>query len=588
MLNQYMIKTLRPYQQDALNNLKKRLKATTHPLLLNISVGGGKSLIIAELLLWLEQAGFRALCLTLNSTLIKQNADAYNLQNGHGGIHCAGLKSKAYKELVIFGSPHSVCQGIRKKDHISRQPFNLIVVDEAHNISPHDNASMYMRIVNHYGMMAQESQYSFRIVGLTGTPYRGKNVYIVGEDQLFKEEVATITAPWLIEQGYLTKPQFGLTTKSIDFSGCKDDWFGNFKQKDLEIAIHKDERLTGEIMRELQTIPSNGIFIFASTRKHCEECARSLPEGQWAIITGDTPHDERQRILERARQGTTRYLINVNVLTVGVDVPSFDVCAWLRPTESLILYTQGIGRVLRLHPGKESALVLDYAGNIERHGDIDDPIINQALQPKASDDPEYCIPCYTCNTNNTIHARRCIGIVDDRRCDHYFQFKECPHCQIQNDTTSRYCRGCEGELIDPNEKLIYESSENPLVSFRIKKCYHQHGQSSQGYPTWKTTYITHEKINIEEYYILKSMKHYNIFYGQFLKQNVIKGAEAYWRKEDMTGNPECYFFMNTLKRINSYRYRFIDPETIQCQLKNNKYFIKKKIFREHELLIAHE
>ena len=64
---------------------------------------------------------------------------------------------------------------------------------------------------------------------------------------------------------------------------------------------------------------------------------------------------------------------------VGVDVPYFDVCAWLRPTESLILFIQGIGRVLRLHPSKQNALILDYAGNVERHGHIDDAIINAAL-----------------------------------------------------------------------------------------------------------------------------------------------------------------------------------------------------------------
>jgi superfamily II DNA or RNA helicase len=147
-------KELRPYQQETVQKLKKRLKAVTHPLLVTASVGSGKSLMIAEVLLWMEQAGYRALCLTLNSTLIQQNSETYKSQGGTCGIYAASIKSKQTEELIIFGSPQSVCNGIRDNNEISKCRFNLIVVDEAHNIDPHDRNTMFQRIINHYGLLS--------------------------------------------------------------------------------------------------------------------------------------------------------------------------------------------------------------------------------------------------------------------------------------------------------------------------------------------------------------------------------------------------------------------------------------------------
>jgi len=564
-------KTLRPYQQECLDVLVGRMKETTHPLLVNASVGAGKSLIIAELLLIMERAGYPSLCLTLNSTLIQQNADTYKLQNGNPGIYCAGLKSKDTENLVIFASPNSVCQDIKSEGRVSQRPFKLIVIDECHNISPHDNDSMYMRILNHYGFLAQQDQYSFRIVGLTGTPYRGKNVSIVGDDQLFKEEVCSITTPWLINQGYLTKPSFGsIESSSIDFSHCKVSSSGNFNTAELNKVVSQNERLTGSIMRELiQVIEGgrNGAFIFAASKKHCEECANSLPDGQWAIVTGDTPHAQRKEILEAAKQGVIKYLINVNVLTVGVDLPIFDVAAWLRPTESLVLYTQGVGRVLRLHEGKTSAIVLDYAGNLERHGDIDNPIINEALKQKDPNDPDYCIMCYTCNTLNTVHSRRCIGIVDEKRCEYYFEFKACPQCDEQNDITARECRSCRYELIDPNTKLSKLNDKHTLNV--IKAEYWVTPQGHIGYPLIQAKYICREGDAFEAHFT-NSEKSQNIAYSKFIKMHV-ENPSDYYRQMHSLHWMKHMIQETTMKT----------PTQLVCKLDQyNRFSIVKKIFND--------
>ena len=559
------MKQLRPYQKDTLSTLLKRLKETTHPLLVTASVGSGKSIIIAELLLVLERAKMSALCLTLNSTLIEQNAHTYNLQNGHAGIYCAGLKSKSCKEFVIFGSPHSVLQGIRNKENISRKKFNIIIVDECHNISPLDEQTMFRIICNHYGRMAQEDQYSFRIVGLTGTPYRGKGNSIVGPEQFFKEEICNISTGWLISQGYLVRPYFGLIdTDAYDFSQVRVNNTGKFNEKELQVVIDKNQRLTAKIMQEVQIVMQNhtGAFIFASTRKHCEECAKSLPDGKWAIITGETPHEERKRILDDARSGNIHYLISVNCLNVGVDVPSFDLCAWLRPTESLVLYTQGIGRVLRLHPGKSRATVLDYAGNLERHGDVDDPIINEALKPQPETERDYVIPCYTCSSLNTVHARRCIGIIKEKRCDHYFEFKDCPKCQTKNDITTRYCRECQYELIDPNAKLKLSTVDTyQLMVLDAEYWVSKIGEHS----AVNVAYETNDG-KVFESYTNNTEKSKNVLYAKFVRQHIDKPSSYYMK-------------LHNHEALKAMLHKAKTPHLITCTKDDyGRYLVKSKVF----------
>jgi len=568
-----MTKFLRPYQQSALDNLLSRLKQTKHPLLVNASVGSGKSLIIAELLLIMERANMRALCLTLNSTLIQQNHDAYQNQGGNPGVYCAGLNAKDCYQSVVFASPHSVVQGIKNNKDIGKQEFKLVVVDECHNINPHNNDTMFQRILNHYGQMAQEKQYSYRIVGLTGTPYRGKGDSIVGPNQLFKEEVCNITTSWLISQNYLVKPEFGLPkTESFDFSKLRVNNMGQYNGRELQAVIDKNERLTGEIMREVVSVIDggrNGAFIFASTIKHCYECARALPAGKWAIITGDTPHEERKKILEKARNRDCKYLISVNCLNVGVDVPLFDTAVWVRPTESLILYTQGIGRVLRLHPGKSSAVILDYSGNLERHGDIDDPIINEALRPNESNEKDYIIPCYTCGTNNTLHARRCIGIMADKRCDHFFQFKDCHNCGIPNDITSRACRSCDQELIDPNAKL---RKVRETYSFNVIKAeYWVSTIGSGSFPSIHVRYFTQER-EIFESFLTNSEKAKNITYAKFVRLHVPSPSEFYM---DLRNLERVKYMINERELYTPY-------EIVCTKDEYGRYSVMKKLFHPVE------
>lgn len=562
---------LRPYQAECLTALKARLRETETPLLVNASVGAGKSLIIAELLLVIERAGWRALCLTMNSTLIKQNAETYKNQGGHPGIYCAALGEKETASPIIFASPQSVINSIEKKTGLHSVPFNLIVIDECHNINIHNTQATYTKILNWYSAQGNR----FRIVGLTGTPYRGKGVSIVKSQTNqagWMEEVCSIDASWLIKNGYLVQPHWGCSKEKLkyDFDDLKTNSMGKFDSKQIKERLCVKPRLTALIMQEVQEIVSQrrGAFIFATSIEHCKECMAWLPDNESAMITGDTPDDLRQEYITKARLGEIKYLVNVNVLCTGVDVPLFDTVVFVRPTESLVLYMQAIGRGLRLHPEKQSCLILDYAGNLERHGDIDNPIINVAIKNQSRDDPDYCIPCYQCETLNKVTARRCIGTVDDKRCDHYFDFKECLVCKCLNDITARYCRECKVEILDPNRNLKIEADKLEGSFYKVIDTYYKAETRGQG-TFFRASYkLKNEKriIVANERYATWTKKSQNYFYFNFVKEQFIDPGKAYNRLDDAD-------YLNSCEKL--------DPSyIIAAKIDKNNYKIIKKLFKE--------
>lgn len=568
------MKQLRPYQQEVLDKLRTRLKETDYPLLVNASVGAGKSLIIAELLRLIERAGWRALCLTMNSTLIRQNAETYVKQGGHAGIYCSSLGMKETSDPIIFASPMSVRGSIKTHGKLSRIPFNLIIVDECHNINFNDKGTTYMRIFNHYSIHAQTLGHKLRFVGLTGTPYRGKGHTIVGENLFFKEEVCAITADWLIQENYLTTPIWGYCEKTLqyDFQQLKVNAMGKFNSVELDEAVHKQPRLTGKIMAEVAEIVKNrkGAFIFASSIKHCHECAEWLPPEETAIITGETSDKIREHYITQAKAGIIKYLVNVNVLCTGVDVPTFDTIVFVRPTESLVLYMQCLGRGLRLADGKTNCLILDYAGNLDRHGDIDNPIINKAIQPRSKDDPDYCIECFDCNTMNTLMARRCIGSKEDKRCDHWFEFKECPGCGTKNDIVSRQCRSCHIELIDPNRNLHNAASHKNRILLEVKET--QYALSVvNGFPRFDITYLIDsflpDRKIVKENFLLSTEKSVRFFYHTIAKLHFMHPHQAHNRLQNIQ------FLKSVIENGELYSPKKIECVEMDARLKVvNKHF----------------
>ena len=573
------MKELRPYQQEAVKECWQALRESDAPVLLMASVGAGKSLMLASILLTMARVGKRALCLVNNAELVRNNCATLIDEGGKASIYCAALGSKDSSAPVVFGTPQSVLNGINKNDDISRIKFNMIVVDEAHAINYLNHRSCFMRILRHYKQEYPE----MRLLGATGTNFRFKGTAIVGEDGLFKKQVGNITTESLIDSGYLVEPHFEVDKDLvIDFSKVKIKQNGQFDSKELEVVISENGRLTELICQQVVHIMKSqrryGVFIFATTKKHAFEIMTHLPPEESALILGETPQDERTRILNHAREGKIRYLVNIAIISVGVDVPAYDTIAYLRPTESLVLLVQTMGRALRLSPvtSKSSALVLDYAGNIDRHKDWDNPILLKAL--KETEDPEKprVIICPRCQELNTDTARRCVGVNNRVRCDYYFEFKECPNeaCKLKNDIAARYCHTCQTEIIDPNKKLSLETNvrdnNQELLKYTVMNAKYAISDAATGFrsncvykcKTEANRFITHY-----ESFTTSSHKAKYVIYGQFIKKHCNTPSDWYNHIADRGKMVEMLKFVNT-------------PQHLMIKIDGNIHKIKKKLFEE--------
>lgn len=489
---------LRPYQQEAHDAIISWIRKTTEPCCIEAATGAGKSHIIAELAKTIHTMsnGRHVLCLAPSAELVIQNSEKYALTGNKFSIFSASAGSKSLKHPVVFGTPLTVANRIKKFG----SQFAMVVIDEAHGLTP-----TIRSIID----SMREQNPNLRVVGMTATPYRMNTGYIFDqwpdgkpvpehetEKPYFARCVNQITARTLIDMGYLTKPVIGqIHAKSYHTLDMKLNSRGQFDAADVDRAYVGLGRTTADIIADViaQSRDRQGVMIFAATVQHAHECLASLPPELSAIVTGDTPRQERNDIIARFKAREIKYIVNVSVLTTGFDAPHVDVIAMLRATELVGLLQQIIGRGLRISDGKDDCLILDYAENVERHcpdGDIFDPTIRTI---KFKDEANYIkCRCPLCNAENEFKARpntagyeinahgyftdldgRSIGseygdvpahygrrckskvLISNQliQCGYRWTFKQCPHCEAENDIAARYCFECKGEIVDPNEKL---------------------------------------------------------------------------------------------------------------------------------------
>lgn len=589
------MKQLRLYQEVAVKDCWDALKKNDYPVLLMASVGAGKSLMLGSVLLTMQKANKKALCLVNNAELVRSNCETFREQGGLASIFCAALGVKDISQSIIFATPQTILNAINKNHPISDIEFNMIIVDEAHAINYLNHRSSFMRVLRHYKQQYKD----MRVLGATGTNFRFKGAAIVGPDCLFKTQVGNITTERLINEGYLIEPSFEVDKKLvIDFSNVKIKKNGQFDQKQLKMVVEKSARLTElichQVVHIMKTQERRGVFFFATTKKHAFEILSHLPKTQSALILGETPQEERTRILDDARSGKIKYLVNIAIISVGVDVPAYDTIAYLRPTESLVLLVQTMGRVLRMspHTDKKDALVLDFAGNIERHRDWDNPILQEAVKKTIDNDRPLVISCPSCLEMNTEHARRCVGrvqknhdklteidkeSVDYERCSYYFEFKECKNitedvsCDAKNDIAARLCHACGSELIDPNAKLSMAPVQNNIFTVNVIEAHYGISGTQKGFRincAYKCQDDAGRVRSVFEHYYPISEKALRVFYGQFVKKHCENPSKWYMhlgnrtKVEEMLQTAQCPLSLMISKEQEGTR-------------------IKKKIFNQH-------
>jgi DNA repair protein RadD len=392
---------LRDYQHAAVEAVYDHLRARDDNPCVVIPTAGGKTPVIATICKdAVTRWDGRVLILAHVKELLEQAADKLRqvCPEVPFGVYSAGLKRRDMTQPVIVAGIQSVYQRACEFD-----PFDLVIVDEAHLIPP-EGDGMYRQFLAD----AKTVNPNLRIIGFTATPFRLKSGSICTPDGFLNHVCYEVGVRELIVQGYLCPLVSKAGRTKFDTAGLHTRG-GEFVADEVEDLMDQGalvQAACAEIVE--QTRDRHAVLIFASGVRHGEHIVSVLKakhDIDCGFVTGDTPTEERDATLARFKSGELKYLCNVNVLTTGFDAPHIDCVVLLRPTLSPGLYYQMVGRGFRLHPSKQNCLVLDYGGNVLRHGPVDQIKVKTANRDGTGEAPAK--ECPECNSVIAAGYARC-------------------------------------------------------------------------------------------------------------------------------------------------------------------------------------
>jgi superfamily II DNA or RNA helicase len=412
---------LRDYQIRTLEKAREAFVAGHKSVLMVSPTGSGKTVMFNHMVSRSYEKGKRVLILAHRSELVDQTAESLSEYGVPHGVISPRIRRTAHR-----------VQAARVQTIINRldtfdKPFDFIVVDEAHHMV---KGSMWAKVINWFP--------SARILGATATPERldGK-----GLGDYFTSLVEGPTARELIAQGYLSKPiAYGPPAGSLDLSDVHMRG-GDYALGELADAMRK-RVLTGDVIEHYRLLcdrqPAIGFTVdIADAHRRAEEFKQH--GYQAAALSGKTKTQERKEMIRDLGNGALDVLFSCGVVSEGTDIPVVAAAILLRPTESLALAIQQMGRAMRPFPGKTHATILDHAGNVEVHG-------LPHLLPNA--DHPWSLECRPRVKRKTKLIRR---------------MKQCPECFSWVESTARECMlGHRFEVI-PREGPEEEDGKLELI-----------------------------------------------------------------------------------------------------------------------------
>jgi DNA repair protein RadD len=355
--------TLRDYQAEAVAMAVGFLKAKSHKHGLLIEpTGCGKSLIIANIIKDLD-----APCLVFQPSreILKQNFQKLMHYGFRPAVYSASLGKKQISGAVTLATIGSVVKKAKDFEHVK-----YILIDECHIVNP--GMGMYKEFLAKIP--------GVRIIGLTATPYRltstmeGPILKFLTRTRprVFTDVVHYTQNDRLFTAGHLAQLKY-FPIQGFDRSKLKSNSTGaDYTDASVQREF-KETNFAGKLERvvlRLIEIDRKGILVFTRFLEEARWLAKRIPGA--VVVSAETPDAERDRILKEFKAGTIRIVCNVGVLTTGFDYPELDTVVLARPTMSLALYYQMVGRCVRPHPSKEFAMVVDMVGLLEQFGRVED------------------------------------------------------------------------------------------------------------------------------------------------------------------------------------------------------------------------
>jgi DNA repair protein RadD len=354
---------LRPYQREAVDAAVSFLKGPArHNAIEVLPTGSGKSLIIANIV---KELGEPVLIFQPSKEILEQNLSKLQSYGYQAGVYSAS-KGRTEISNITFATIGSV---IGKTSLFEN--FRYIIVDECHLVNAKEG--MYQTFLK----SLVES--GAKVLGLTATPYRlasnsfGSELRFLTRTRprIFQEMIYHVQNRELFDNGYLARLEY-VTHNGFDRSKLKINSTGaDFTDDSVQTYVWASNlpvKLVRVIENEIKT--RKNVLVFTRFVEEARYLAGRITGA--AIVTGESSKRERAKIIDGFKRGSIPVVCNVGVLTTGFDYPELETVIIARPTMSLALYYQMIGRCTRPHPLKEHARVIDMCGNYESFGRVED------------------------------------------------------------------------------------------------------------------------------------------------------------------------------------------------------------------------
>lgn len=446
--------TLRHYQSNDVGSIREAYRQKFRAPLYVLPTGGGKTVVFTYIGQSSASKGKRVLILVHRIELVRQTVKKLFA----AGVLCGVIHPKYKPDYTCLVQVASVQTLVKRMDKMPDMDFDLVIVDEAH----HATAGSWKKIINKYSKA--------RVLGVTATPVRTDGA---GLNEIFDTLIVGPQIGELIEWGMLTSPKTLIPRNMVDLSSVDVKKNGSWDEHSLARAVDKPT-ITGDAIKEYTKycayVPA---VAFCVDVEHAENVARDFQAAGYgfyavdgsfdddlraAILNGLTgaSTDDEIKVLERnGIFGPIHGVTSCAIVSEGTDIPAIGCVIQLRPTQSLSLYLQQVGRGLRLFAGRKIAYNLDHVGNAWRHGF---PEENQewsleGVKKKKKGDKEKAIRVKQCD-----------------KCYHcHIPGPQCPECYYIYPVQSREIEQVDGELAEVSEDEKRAMSERRKSEVRAAR-----------------------------------------------------------------------------------------------------------------------
>lgn len=424
--------SLRPYQQDLVDDTRDALRTGKRRVLAYLPTGGGKTRVATAIVqMALAKSAGRVVVLANRKQLVHQFGLALEEAGLKVGV-LQGDNTRALDSRVIVASIDTVHARNCIFDDVA-----LFIIDEAHGVA---GSEKYRSLLFRYS--------NVRTIGLSATPFArglGKTYIELGSKPLFEELVVGATVQGLVDDGYLTNIEI-YCPSAPDMTGAKVSRTAegemDYRQADIDEATDKPELVGDIIAHWLKLAGGVKTIVFASSIAHSKHIVEQFQADGVSAEHLDCYMDDdtRKDILDRFKAGAFTVLSNVALLSEGFDVPDTACMVLARPTKSLTRFLQMVGRVLRPAAGKKDALLLDHSGSVVRLGH-----------------PFDDLPLELCDGNPSKSGRQ------EREKP---EPKPCPSCKFVKPAGAHTCPKCDFE---PQRQNDLEMRDGELRRLSRKK-----------------------------------------------------------------------------------------------------------------------